>query len=70
MLIFYEDNLLIIVSSIGKLPLEELQACGTVGLDDTYLGMALNQKISSPNRVLVSKSTHANVAVGLPELVS
>ena len=40
-----------------------------VPLDDALLGMVLGEKISSPNRVIGSKNSYANVAVGLPDLV-
>lgn len=39
-------------------------------LDRTVLSAALEQKIDSPNRVLVTDNTYASIAVGLPDLDS
>lgn len=47
-----------------------VETAGKVQLTDTLLSMALNQQISSPNRILATPHTYATLAVGLPDLVS
>ena len=54
----------------GEHPFDKIEMAGGAPLDDAHLGMVLNEKISSPNRVLASKNSYAHVAVGLPDLVS
>ena len=54
---------------LGKHPFDEIDVAASVPLDDAHLGMVLDEKISSPNRVIGSKNSYANVAVGLPDLV-
>ena len=49
--------------------MDEIDVAAGVPLDDALLGMVLGEKISSPNRVIGSKNSYANVAVGLPDLV-
>ena len=54
---------------LGQHPFDEIDVAAGVPLDDALLGMVLGEKISSPNRVIGSKNSYANVAVGLPDLV-
>jgi hypothetical protein len=47
-----------------------LESVANVPLPDSHLSAALDQKIQSPNRVLISNDAYASIAVGLPDLVS
>lgn len=42
--------------------------CGRNSLHEAELSKALQQKIKSPNRVIVTDNTYAGIAVGFPEL--
>lgn len=44
--------------------------CTNSSLNSNLLSAALKQKIDSPNRLLVSDNTYANIAVGFPDLDS
>ena len=50
--------------------LGSVETGGKVQLSDTLLGVVLDQKISSPNRLLTSPEYYATLAIGLPDLVS
>lgn len=49
--------------------LGQVAEAGHVPLSNTYLSMALNQKIESPNRVIANRDSYITLAVGMPELV-
>ncbi|CAK9810181.1 von Willebrand factor A domain-containing protein 8 [Anthophora quadrimaculata] len=44
--------------------------CTNTNLDSNLLSAALQQKIDSPNRLLVTDNTYASIAVGFPDLES
>ncbi|XP_020295442.1 von Willebrand factor A domain-containing protein 8 isoform X2 [Pseudomyrmex gracilis] len=44
--------------------------CGTTSLHKEELSEALQQKIDSPNRLLVTDNTYAGIAIGFPDLDS
>ena len=49
--------------------LDSIDITSTFQLTDEQLSAALNQKISSPNRVVAHSQGYADIAVGLPDLV-
>ncbi|XP_023290706.1 von Willebrand factor A domain-containing protein 8 [Orussus abietinus] len=54
----------------GEANLGRILSCGRSGLKDSILSEVLQQKISSPNRLMASDSTFASVVVGFPDLDS
>ncbi|XP_043278620.1 von Willebrand factor A domain-containing protein 8 isoform X2 [Venturia canescens] len=55
--------------SVNKSPnIGRLTGSSNSNMDDALLGKALNEQISSPNRILASDSTYASLAIGFPEL--
>jgi hypothetical protein len=46
-----------------------IQKCSTVPMSDNVLSATLGEKISSPNRVMVSPDSYGSVLKGFPDLV-
>eukprot|EP00058_Branchiostoma_floridae_P007969 XP_002593457.1 hypothetical protein BRAFLDRAFT_277037 [Branchiostoma floridae] len=48
----------------------QVNAVGREGLSDSQLSTALDQKISSPNRIVGDEANYASIIIGFPELLS
>ncbi|XP_078693816.1 von Willebrand factor A domain-containing protein 8-like isoform X5 [Branchiostoma floridae x Branchiostoma belcheri] len=48
----------------------QVNAIGREGLSDSQLSAALDQKISSPNRIVGDEANYASIVIGFPELLS
>lgn len=57
-------------SNNGYLKTGSILCCGKQSLRETELSKALQQKIESPNRIIVTDNTYAGIAVGFPDLDS
>lgn len=57
-------------SSKHNFKIDSFLNCTNNSLNSNLLSAALKQKIDSPNRLLVSDNTYANIAVGFPDLDS
>lgn len=57
-------------SSKHNFKIDSFLNCTNSSLNSNLLSAALKQKIDSPNRLLVSDNTYANIAVGFPDLDS
>jgi hypothetical protein len=60
-------SLLLKISEIGN-ELGPVTLAATQDLNKFVLGKVLNQQVSSPNRLLATRDSHASLILGFPEL--